>query len=338
METSETIDTLVAAKSLFNERSNSLKFFPVDSVPVLQRGTVIIGDGAQAQDWPLAESGLKDLAVILQYRQVAKSDDYDLIELVTNYLLNKSDSPIRYYEAVISDDQIIGFKHRMRPFLPGNKIIDAIGNGLDSSSNGSELTCNHFSADDSGFNIAMTTDKLQLEPRKGDITNGGVKIKFSDLSYTDVFVTPYTNRLICTNGAVHMVQGKSTRIPVYNCEADAIVKQLVESVDYSKRYIHHEVTKQLDLSVNLRVDCVQSVMRIVAEHHLSEGFLNLVLNYLSQENDGTFYSVVQAFTAAANYHDLSEHERDTLQNLGGHLLEHVSVPRCSACYAKMPIK
>lgn len=115
----------------------------------------------------------------------------------------------------VSHDQtgrIIAVADAKLALLSNEQVVDAVRDEL-ADHISSETVCAQLDLSATGFELACHTSQLAVEPRPGDILNGGITIRHSQVGASSTVVLGFIHRLVCSNGMTQRIclGGKPSR-------------------------------------------------------------------------------------------------------------------------------
>lgn len=171
--------------------------------------------------------------------------------------------------------------------------------------------------------------EIPVTPKVGDVIRGGVIISNSEVGAGSLYIYPYTDRLICTNGMVHTDFGQR-RIHVgrriesteeaYEFYSDATM-QLDDAAFFAKcadtlrgclnRSVFDAIASQMRDLAEIRIpgSPVDAVEVLAKRQGFSEGEKGSILAHLIEGGDLSAWGVVNAVTATAR--DTEDADRQT---------------------------
>ncbi len=175
--------------------------------------------------------------------------------------------------------------------------------------------------------FAVVTHEKSEEIKAGDVFDAGIMVFGSPTGEAYTEVSPYLNRLVCTNGMISPVAiGRyshrgSDGASIYDWTRDMTV-QAWDAIDGELEAVRSLTGIEIDGNVH-------SVMADLFErHHVPARQRESILEALAEESDGTMFGVSQAFNRVANDIEDVDGLRHLLMVSGdvAHQTE-----RCSAC-------
>lgn len=181
--------------------------------------------------------------------------------------------------------------------------------------------------------------EIPVTPKVGDVIRGGAIISNSEVGSGSLYIYPYTDRLICTNGAIHTDYGQR-RIHVgkrieageeaYELYSDETLR-LDDAAYFAKcadtlraclnKQIFEAIAQQMrDLDeIKIPGSPVDAVQVIAKKHSLSEGEGDSILRYVIEGGSLTGWGYVNGITATAR--DLENVDRRAeLEILAGRMI------------------
>ena len=194
----------------------------------------------------------------------------------------------------------------LRPLLPDSYRVD------------------WFGLADESLHLRVVDPERYREVLPDDALTVGIHLANSEVGCRSVTVDALVYRLVCTNGLIRLVKGKSlmrqrhlhvSEMRFVGVLAEAIENALQESESF---------LEQLKTATKTPVPDIADVMEKIAERwHLSDETQETVKQSLKQEppsQQESLYGLVNAYTAAAR--SLPDEQRYDLEVLAGNLAEH----------------
>ncbi len=175
--------------------------------------------------------------------------------------------------------------------------------------------------------FAVVTHERHEEIKAGDIMDAGIMAFTSPTGESHIEVTPYLNRLICTNGMVSPVA--MARWSVRGDDGGSVFDWAKEMTLQSWDAIDDEMDAVKNLT---QVEVDGNVHNVLADlferHHVPAGQRQLVTEAAVENFDGTMFGIAQAFNWVANDLEDVAAMRHLMMVTGdvAHQTE-----RCSAC-------
>lgn len=216
-------------------------------------------------------------------------------------------------------------------FIPALSVVDKIVEVM-----GDKATFGQIGLNKGVFDLEVLSSEVTAEPRKGDISRGGVAVRFGQFEGINyrVSVGSFIYRLVCQNGLMRRESENHFVLKRLRLQEEALnqigmlVTQTVESVQnlYMKEYAE---------SVNVPVIDSTSILRVIAKEmgvpaELVEGLLDLIPTLPEKP---TYYDLTNLVTTYANQHEWA---RRRLLYTGGRIVDQ-SVVRCSACHRALAV-
>ena len=180
-----------------------------------------------------------------------------------------------------------------------------------------------FAVTDEAFHLRVTDPSLSREVLPGDRVMAGLHIANSEVGKRSVTVDALVYRLVCANGLIRLVKGKSLfhrrHVALSTSEFELTLRSsvqaaLMEGAGFMER-MRQATTEPLG-------DVEQALAGLSGQWNLSEKLADAVRAALLRERWGqqeTLYGLVNAFTETAQ--QLAPDDRYTLETIAGGLLE-----------------
>lgn len=173
-----------------------------------------------------------------------------------------------------------------------------------------------YALDGQIMNLSIPDNLKTFEVTKGDVIKPGISISNSEVGLCAVHVSAYMLRLVCTNGLIKKSYEGSRFYHVSRRALDYL-PQTIESLS-------HEIetsSKLLTVSLSSAVaDPEASFDKFNRQFMLSEIERDAVAWAWPQEEGGTMFNIINTYTKAAQYEDLSDVSSNKLSSVGGAIL------------------
>lgn len=231
--------------------------------------------------------------------------------------------------ALINDDQVVSFTKRAdhgihRP----TRMLEAIEDSLnDLGVPSDELYFDKVIVGLDRVSFAVITHEKTDEIKAGDIFDAGIAAFMSPTGDNHNEISPYLNRLLCTNGMLSPVHiGRwshrgSDGGSIYDWTREMTLAAW-DAIDGELDAVRALTGQPIDGNVH------NVVADLFERHHVPVRQREAILEALAEESDGTMFGVAQAFNRVANDIEDVEQMRHLLMVTGdvAHQTE-----RCSAC-------
>lgn len=174
----------------------------------------------------------------------------------------------------------------------------------------------------------------KLHVRRDDPIEWGMRFQDSDVGQGDCSISPYTRRLVCTNGMTTMSRGiimhishsrKESAVPE---EVQSTIRQGIEMVDGYASRLAEQITMAQGymLDVNDEGMPVQAMIRMDREMAITKLEQKVIAEAWNTEGEtipeASVYRLSNAATRAGTHsEELSDDQRLKLQAVGGRILE-----------------
>ncbi len=194
-----------------------------------------------------------------------------------------------------------------------------------------------FSLDDAGLHLRLVDPRKPQSVLAGDDLLCGIHLANSEVGKRAVTVDALVYRLVCQNGLIRLVRGKSLlyRRHVYLSAPrfqEALEGAVLGALDEAGRFV-----EQIRTAARTPVPDVQAVLaQLGRQEALSKSFLEAAEKSLRSEPSGqqeTVWGLANGLTQAAQA--LSPDDRYAVEALAGRLIEH-GPPRLAAPQAAVP--
>lgn len=228
-------------------------------------------------------------------------------------------------QLVVKDKLAISSKLMDTPYLPAAPVFEKVFKELPGVN---EVK---FRDHDTYFDVDVVSEKVELKPKLKDITNGGVRCRYSEFMFKKPSIEPFTERLVCLNGMTFPEFFNTYEFEDIN----SFLTTIGEAVKSAKETIESKISEQLKRATELKINGEQAIRRIFRQNRVPSKLLDGALAAHVIEGDGSAYGVIQSITRAANSDKVDDRNRYRLQGLGGAELAVVAASHCPACYAEL---
>ncbi len=208
------------------------------------------------------------------------------------------------------------------------RMLEAVEEGLNEKGiNGSDLYFDKVRVGLDQTSFAVVTHERNTEIKSGDVMDAGIMVFGSPTGEAYIEVSPYLNRLICTNGMVSPVS--MGRWSHRGGDGGSLYDWTKELTLQSWDAIDGELDAVRGLT---EIEVGGNVHNVLADlferHHVPAGQREDIIEAAVEEADGTMYGISQAFNRVANGVEDVAGLRHLLMITGdvAHQTE-----RCSAC-------
>ena len=305
----DNVTTLAKVSDRVNEMSQNCfdKNVTVADISFDNLDTVRIGDNETHQLREIAQRSISyRLGIPFQY---LKKCPQDIQAMNMNYWIDheKNDQLFFRYDG---DDVRAIFTTKYRPVdnFEVMERLDSLGYGLDT-----RVQCSL----DHEFMLLSIMDGKKAFQINGDKFKPGVSISNSEVGLASLSIAAFVLRLICSNGLIRKTEiGASYRHVSYKILSE--FPQVLENVSY-------ELGKQKDqfkLSMESPVDNPDATIKSFnRQFQLAKDEKDAVEWAWTQEMGDTMFNIVNTYTRASQFPELSAGSSYQLQRVGGNILE-----------------
>lgn len=227
-------------------------------------------------------------------------------------------------EIVFRNGKAIGHQPAGRNRISGlevvEKLVEAVGE------------VRHASLYDMGsyVDVSLIGDKITMKPKVGDITEGGLRLLYSELLSRPPTLEPYVERLVCTNGMIC-----ADRLETFKfTNMDDFMQNILVSVERAMKFLDTTIRAQLQKAAETKIDRSEQALRQIFEsNRITPRLLPSALAALTIEEDGSAFGVLQAITRAANTAQYSN--RIALQGVGAREMARLETVHCPTCWSSL---
>lgn len=218
--------------------------------------------------------------------------------------------------------------------LDNRILLDALSRSLPP-----HLQVQWLALDDEAFHLRIIDPTLAKDVLADDRVMAGIHIANSEVGRRSVTVDAVVFRLVCSNGLIKLVKGKSIlsqrHVAVSPYHFSALLRQgLSQALSASSQFM-----EQLTWSTTQRLKDVEAEMKsLMQHHHLSQGFVEQVKTSLKNERSDqqeTVFGLTNALTAAAQ--SLDAEQRYDVEVLAGQILERRSMQSLKGASRSRPV-
>lgn len=245
---------------------------------------------------------------------------HDLQDVQANYWLGKNqDVDSEKWLVRAKDDQLRAVLSSRYSPLDNDELLRALSPMMDA-----RLRVDWLDLSDEGLHLRIVDPQKTQDVLPGDGLSVGIHIANSEVGGRSLSVDALVYRLVCTNGLIRLVKGKSLlRQRHIHIARPRLVAALEEAVDQAWNE-GSGFLEQMRQTTRMPVPDVEGTIERIGERwHLSQSMQEGILNDLRREPvrvQETVYGVVNALTSAAQR--LPAEGRYDLEVLAGHLAEH----------------
>lgn len=237
----------------------------------------------------------------------------------------REDIPEKPYQWALGEDEggtprVFSYGPSNKPYIPYGRIGEIL------SRKGMELGGEFDYRDNMGIITASMPNAARVEPREGDILRSGVRVAMTPTMFINPQVSPYSLRLICTNGMTRNVERE--RVHLVGNTVDEVMAELEEMADRAFERAA-QLNEEFAALVNEQTNPTQAISQIAARN----GFSARVTREMTRraaalgEDEQTMYDALNVVTEVARDVE-SPSTRARLQSTAGRLA-HES--HCSSC-------
>jgi hypothetical protein len=201
--------------------------------------------------------------------------------------------------------------------LDNRMLLDSLFRTLPSN-----LEVQWLSLDDESFHLRIVDPKLGRDVFPDDRLTAGIHIANSEVGRRSVTVDALVYRMVCSNGLIKLVKGKSLlqqrHVAVSQPHFVALLRQgMAQALSTANAFL-----SQMERATALPLGDVEAEMKSLMQHyHLSQGFVEQVKASLQRERSDqqqTVFGLTNALTAAAQ--SLDAEARYGVECLAGRIL------------------
>ena len=311
------------ARHLLQQRDDALTRHTVDAgsmrVEVVDESDAVLqiagGDDLLMTDGSITEMA-KHFGVALN---TFRKFPMDLQEHSMNRLLrehrNTDDGFIGVYSI---GDRAIAFSKPNKPHIPCMPIFES---ALEAINPEGDRELQDFSLRRNGFTVNMMTDKAIDVENVGDITQGGIRVRHSDVGAFGTSLAALLLRLICLNGlmrASSIARGHFSSEDEY--EAGAMVHDWANELYLELDDHLHAYERLAEIPIPSPFEAIESLGE---RNGLSEECTEMVLDAysLESERDHTMYRLTNALTYVSTHGEFEGNQQPKkLQNIADFLV------------------
>lgn len=255
----------------------------------------------------------------------------DLLLEPLNWWYRHGEGDVR---ALAMNDEILTFTRKTNlPIVNPMEIVEAVESGLvEKGLDAEEFYYDKVRVGLDHCSFAVVTSEYAQPVKVGDIVNGGVMAFASPTGAKATEVSPFLNRLVCTNGMISPLLMERFS---WKGEAGNIFDWTKAETMRSYDAIDQEVEALVELT---RIEVPDSALHTVLadlfdRHHVNASVRQMVTEAAIIEADGTMFGLAQAFNRAANDGGLNIDQMRHLLMVTGDVAHQTD--RCTSCLRAM---
>lgn len=227
---------------------------------------------------------------------------------------------------MIAEDRVVGFTKDARPIYPISDVLTKAEETLTTLGvETGNLQFGNVRADIDRAAFGLVTP-VTSEPKVGDIVQSGIWFMHSPTSRKADEISPFVNRLVCTNG---MISARSLSKWSWRGTGN-LMEWVGESVRQSWTALDDELAGLHALTEQPLNGHATAVLEDIFErHHVPTQLRERVLEAAVDEADGTMYGIAQSFNRAANAVEDAGQMRNLLMVTGDIAAQ---TERCDSCF------
>jgi hypothetical protein len=328
--------------NLLTERKDGLRRESVkmrDFSPRPDNNVVLSGDTLRMSDRAQNE-WLKRLQVPRPYYNRLEHDKQVTVQEWSMSASELADEPV--YPMIINHE-IVGWSDKVRPIVHLADAFEVMHAEVDRATKGGDSArliggttySQDTIVDEMGGTFSWVTESLNIEPRVGDTTCGGVRLVMSDWLIGEPQLTQFGHRLVCSNGMT--LPYSMANFDIEYTSSDKVLEKLREGTRAILNQVKGELLDPFAGMTNHQVVDPVGMAHSIARDRgmtrkLADRFIENVSNdAASREGGMTMYDIINCLTAVQNEDGINVRQRQYLQWLGGvESSEHVD--RCTNCH------
>lgn len=299
----------------FRDKVRGEKDITVEYSPISELNFSTNGEALCVGDLPLSPAVTRNIYQTLRISpSYADKVPLELMVPHVKYFAQKQDEKI--LTLIRRENQLAAVT--TRPFDPlyNSRIADAIKEGIGEDVNIGKL---HYDLDDTNFWI---TNGIQTEPRPGDITKAGIKIKNSLIGNYKPEVSLVAERLVCTNGMTRadtITQLKFTEYTKLSSILTVLWEQAQSFMD--------SIANTTEVRVNTDPGVLAGFLH---KHGVGGRMIARILTAVTEQKPETLYDFVNILTFVGTHETKGFWGRHKLQTLGAELTREFET--CGECH------
>lgn len=179
-----------------------------------------------------------------------------------------------------------------------------------------------------GVITAIHPSEARVEPRVDDVISSGVRVQMSPLMIENPIVTPWSERLICTNGLTLMDDRE--RVNVIGRDVDTVIQQIDDLADRVFRQAEGMNYSFADMTSH-RVDVFRAIRNMANAHRIPRALVEEMNERAGNlgPNEQTMFDAINIFTEVTR--DIPDvNRRGNMQGVAGQILAEEEM-RCQSC-------
>lgn len=254
----------------------------------------------------------------------------ELLLTTVNWFLANQAGEVR---AITMGDQVVSFPKKDVPIHYPLGVVDAIENALvDLDVDVETLEAHAVRTGIDRVMFSLVHPEKVAEPRVDDIVQGGLFVQLSPTGNAHIELSPYVNRLVCTNGQISPVNlGRWSWRGDTGSSGDGSFLDWVGSFTTESWTALDDEFAALHSLTEMKVNGhTQDVLRdLFNRHRVPSSVRDEVMAAALDEADGTMYGIAQSFNLAANRIDNDGYMRH-LWMVTGEIAHQTD--RCGECF------
>jgi len=206
--------------------------------------------------------------------------------------------------------------------LPPRSVMEMVGRVFQDSDVVSKIDFRD------GLVLNIRTAEFEKAVKPGDLTQGG--IRFNALHGKTPTVSPYMERLVCSNGMVVASDIDSISLRGFT------VAEVIENMErMAQIYLRDNIPAYLDNWARLTdiktPNPEQLIHRLSKEGEISPKIETRIIEAAAALIDNTYYDIVNLITSFQHEEGVNEEQYYKIQRLGGAAVRDLGGHRCSGC-------
>ncbi|MCA9233514.1 MAG: DUF932 domain-containing protein, partial [Planctomycetales bacterium] len=212
---------------------------------------------------------------------------------------------------IFRQSKIVGFSNPALLTLRSSQVIDAIEQSTDKLPMQRALVHEPEKLDAAAWQLKLSFPFKQIEPRAGDIVEGGLSIRFSAAGHYPIQVRNWLRRLWCSNGSSVPICVDSVQLRIRSRRNEQLADQeVLKKIRQVVAQGVNELDEKLQAVAALaeqRVDAERLLSQVAQKNRLSRLATNQLLRALHEDEGGplqgkgTRYDVWNAVTRVATH-------------------------------------
>ncbi len=327
--------TVEAVRERLEAIESTLTSYDLDMKGARMEKGILLADGNELLiDPPARSQFLQALQIPEPFFNRVPLDAKDYL---VNRMIQEKPEPVPVLVDTIGQNRIVSFLQNQ--FVPGSQVLSNFIEATQAM--GQDFGDLDFRINPTGFSLQVLGDRLQVEPKKNDISRGGIRLSHNFTGIQPTTVNNFLYRLACLNGMEVVVAGSgensgSLRLPGNDGAPlgdwfQTFRQRAQQQWSFVMDRLNHYATLY-----QMRIDNpIQYLDAFAKKHRIGKEAYNAIITAFNTdpENMDNMAGIVNAMTNVATHgQDLALTTRERLNSLAVDRLmeDHASCPWCKS--------